>query len=359
MNEELQATNEELETSKEEIQSVNEELQTVNQELSAKLEQLDQANADLKNLFASTRIAVIFLDRNLSIRSFTPAATAIFSLIPSDQGRPLTDIASQLGHPDLDRAIAAVVSSGQESESRVATRDGRAHHLMRILPYRVGGRVEGAILTFVDVTTMVEAERQKSTLVDELNHRVRNILTVVLAVVRRTLARTKDPSEFAEAVTSRIAAMALTHTLVAREGWGEVPLEAILRAELEPHLADGEQRIALAGPTVQVWPAAAMALGMAVHELATNATKHGALSAAADGRLAIHWKLEKQAGGPRLVLDWQEAGGPPVRQPPAKGFGSELLESAIRHELGGEVTSTYREDGIAIRLEVPWRPRLS
>jgi two-component sensor histidine kinase len=150
--------------------------------------------------------------------------------------------------------------------------------------------------------------------------------------------------------------MALTHTLVAREGWGEVPLEAVLRAELEPHLANGEERIALAGPSVPVWPAAAMALGMAVHELTTNAVKHGALSAAGSGRLAIAWQLEKQADGPRLVLDWQETGGPPTPPQSGKGFGSELLESAIRHELGGEVTTTFRDGGILVRLAIPCRP---
>ena len=248
------------------------------------------------------------------------------------------------------------VSTGQEIETRISTRDDGAHYLMRILPYRDDGRVDGAILTFIDVTAMVEAERRQSTLVHELNHRVRNILTVVLAVVRRTLARTAEPAEFVEAVTGRIAAMALTHTLVAREGWGEVPLEAIVRAELEPHLAEGEERITLAGSPVSLGPTAAMALGMAVHELATNAVKHGALSAATGGRLSIGWQLERRADGSRLVLTWQEADGPPARQQPVKGFGSELLESAIRHELGGAVTSVLREDGILVRLEVPWRP---
>jgi two-component system CheB/CheR fusion protein len=96
VNEELQSTNEELETSKEELQSVNEELRTVNGELSGKVEQLDRANADLRNLFESTEVATVFLDRHLVIRSFTPAVTAIFNLQPGDVGRPLTDFASRL-----------------------------------------------------------------------------------------------------------------------------------------------------------------------------------------------------------------------------------------------------------------------
>src|SRR5262249_39847489 len=98
VNEELQSTNEELETSKEELQSVNEELQTVNNELSSKIDELDRANSDLNNLFQSTQIATIFLDRNLVIRSFTPAITKLFNLIPSDRGRPLTDIVGRIDY---------------------------------------------------------------------------------------------------------------------------------------------------------------------------------------------------------------------------------------------------------------------
>src|SRR5687767_14251685 len=101
VNEELQSTNEELETSKEELQSVNEELNTVNNELASKVDELDRSNADLRNLFESTQIATVFLDRHLIIRSFTPAVTAIFNLIPTDRGRPILDIAHQLEDVDL------------------------------------------------------------------------------------------------------------------------------------------------------------------------------------------------------------------------------------------------------------------
>ena len=106
VNEEMQSTNEELETSKEELQSVNEELQTVNNELNIKIDQLDRANADLYNLFQSTQVATIFLDKNLVIRSFTPDVTKLFNLIPGDQGRPLTDLSSRLVYPNLKNDIS-------------------------------------------------------------------------------------------------------------------------------------------------------------------------------------------------------------------------------------------------------------
>jgi len=155
VNEELQSTNEELETSKEELQSVNEELQTVNHELTVKIDELDRANSDLKNLYEATEIATIFLDRELIIRSFTPAVTRIFNLIPSDRGRPLTDIAHNLDYAELSQDIQQLFGTRQPIERRVNRRDGDAHYIVRALPYWTGAsKVEGAVLTFNDVTSL-------------------------------------------------------------------------------------------------------------------------------------------------------------------------------------------------------------
>src|SRR5215813_13240122 len=179
VNEELQSTNEELETSKEELQSVNEELQTVNHELTVKIDELDRANSDLKNLYESTEIATIFLDRNLIMRSFTPAVTRIFNLIPTDRGRPLTDIAHNLDYPALAQDIQQVFGTRQPLDRRISRRGGAAHYIVRALPYWTGsGKVEGAVLTFSDVTGLAQAEEQQRVLVAELNHRVKNMLTV-------------------------------------------------------------------------------------------------------------------------------------------------------------------------------------
>jgi two-component system CheB/CheR fusion protein len=161
VNEELQSTNEELETSKEELQSVNEELQTVNHELTVKIDELDRANADLKNLYESTEIATIFLDRELIVRSFTPAVTRIFNLIPSDRGRPLTDIAHHLDYPHLPQDVQQVFATRERFERRINRADGSAHYIVRVLPYWTGsGKIEGAVLTFNDVTGLARAEQQ-------------------------------------------------------------------------------------------------------------------------------------------------------------------------------------------------------
>lgn len=352
VNEELQSTNEELETSKEELHSVNEELRTVNLELSGKVDALDRANSDLRNLFDSTQVATVFLDRHLVIRSFTPAVTAIFNLLPSDVGRPLTDFASRLEGVDMRAETRRVLETREVSERRVTTPDRATHYLMRLLPYRtVDGSVDGVIATFLDVTKVVEGE-VLGTLVNELNHRVRNMLQVVQAVAAHTLRRSPSPDEFAQVFRGWIHALARAHELVSVGGWGDVPLYDLLLKELGPY-AEGEGRLVMEGPPLRLKPKAALALGMVLHELATNAAKHGALSVPG-GRVMVAWAKEDGGEVTRLVLRWAEEGGPPVvEQPERRGFGSELIERQLRHDLGGTVEISYTPTGLRATLMLP------
>ena len=134
VNEEQQSTNEELEASKEELQSVNEELQTLNGELNAKIDALDQANSDLQNLFDSTEVATIFLDRSLVIRSFTPAVGKIFNILPTDRGRPITDLSARLRLPDFAADLKQVFATRQLVERRAEALAGDRTYLVRLAP---------------------------------------------------------------------------------------------------------------------------------------------------------------------------------------------------------------------------------
>jgi two-component system, chemotaxis family, CheB/CheR fusion protein len=157
-NEELQSTNEELTTSKEEMQSMNEEMQTVNHELRAKVDELSQANNDMKNLLDSTDIATLFLDSELRVRRFTSQATKVIKLIPGDVGRPITDQSSSLVYPELVDDVRKVLRTLVFAEREVATRDGR-WFIVRIMPYRtLENMIDGVVITFTDVTTSRKLE---------------------------------------------------------------------------------------------------------------------------------------------------------------------------------------------------------
>ena len=162
-NEELQSSNEELTTSKEEMQSLNEELQTVNAELSVKVDELSHANNDMKNLLDSTDLATVFLDRALRIRRYTTRATDLVKLIPSDVGRPVTDLASDVLYPELVADAREVLRTLALVEKEIAVRDGR-WFVVRILPYRtIEDKIDGVVITYTEVTTAktLEAELRR------------------------------------------------------------------------------------------------------------------------------------------------------------------------------------------------------
>ena len=165
LNEELQSTNEEMQTSKEELQSVNEELETVNTELRNKIEELDSASGDLQNFFQSTEIAMIFLDRELRIKRFTPATRALFRVVSTDVHRPITDFAPRFGDGNLVGDLQDVLRTLRMREHEVQLGDGDAWYLLRILPYKtVDNMIAGLVLTFFDITELKRAQEQRAQL---------------------------------------------------------------------------------------------------------------------------------------------------------------------------------------------------
>jgi two-component system CheB/CheR fusion protein len=355
VNEELQSSNEELETSKEEIQSINEELQTVNAQLSTKVDELDRVNSDLRNLFESTRVATVFLDHHMVIRGFTPEVASIYNLIPSDRGRPLTDIVSRLDYDGLRDDVHQVLRTLEPLERRVTRLDQEAQYLARILPYRTpDSTVDGTLITFVDVTSIAQAEKHQRLLVDELNHRVKNMLVVVISLATQTLRRSGTLEEFSGVFLGRLHALTAAYTLLSQENWSGVSLGEVIAEELKPFMASDRTNIAINGPFVPLDPRGALALGMAIHELATNAVKYGALSVP-EGDVAITWALER-TDNEQLVLDWTERNGPPVTAPTRRGFGRTLIERGIAHDLSGTVKLEFLETGLRAQVMAPLRP---
>jgi two-component system CheB/CheR fusion protein len=180
INEELQSSNEELETSKEELQSINEELQTVNAELNIRVDELSRANNDIANLLESTQIATVFLDRDLCIKSFTPTARDLFRLVESDVGRPLAHVRPRFAADHLQADIEQVLRRLGTIERRIESFEGDTRYIMRVLPYRIVDNViAGVVVTFVDVTRIVQAEERIDSLSHALRDRVESLETLL------------------------------------------------------------------------------------------------------------------------------------------------------------------------------------
>lgn len=185
----------------------------------------------------------------------------------------------------------------------------------------------------------------------ELNHRVKNTLANVLSIVALTRRRSIDLDDFAESLTGRIRALSATHDLLSLSDWANAPIAEIVRSELAPYMGASDGHVEMEGPAISLAPNDAMSLGLAIHELATNAAKYGALSTA-EGRIFINWRLVT----PEIAeLCWREAGGPPVDSPTKRGFGRDLLEKIVAHELQSKVDLRFDPDGVKCTLRVSVR----
>jgi two-component sensor histidine kinase len=200
---------------------------------------------------------------------------------------------------------------------------------------------------FLNVTERKASEERQALLAREVDHRAKNALAVVLAALRLTRAETLPA--YRAAVEGRVAALARAQTLLAQENWSGAALAPLLEGEIRPFVT-GCQSLSVEGPPVQLQGRAVQPVAMAVHELATNATKHGALSVAG-GRVELRWGLE--AGGATLRLCWRESGGPPVAPPARQGFGSRVVDATIRGQLGGSIAMDWSPGGLACCLRLP------
>ncbi len=191
----------------------------------------------------------------------------------------------------------------------------------------------------------------RNSLTRELNHRVKNTLANVLSIAALTRRRATDIDDFTESLTARIRALSATHDLLSQTNWSNAPLGDVIRSELAPYMEGSESHVVLAGPEIRLAPNDAMSLGLAIHELATNAAKYGALSST-DGRIHVTWKLIKND---LAQIHWREEGGPTVVEPTKRGFGRDLIEKIVAHELRSQVDLQFRPDGVECKLQVPVR----
>jgi PAS domain S-box-containing protein len=260
-------------------------------------------------------------------------------------------------HPeDLERLDARRVQSFTErqgeriSEYRIVRRDGEVRWIeaRSVVTYDSAGEPQRMVGVNFDMTSHKRAEERQSALIAELNHRVKNVLAKVVAIAARTRQSSQSLDEFGAAFEGRIRSLANAHALLSRNLWQGVSLGEVVRQELAPYAARGSTLIE--GPEVSLAPEAGQVLMTVLHELATNAAKHGALSVP-EGRVSVRWHL---AGDPaRLVFRWQEHSGPRVAAPTRVGFGTRTIQSAISHQLDGRADLAFVADGVCCTIELP------
>jgi PAS domain S-box-containing protein len=208
------------------------------------------------------------------------------------------------------------------------------------------GRPESMMALVTDMTARKRAEDARELLHAELDHRVKNALATVSAVVGHTQAGTKTVASFAAAIKGRIRSMATTHELLSAGHWEGISLAELVRRELAPYASRNNTEVE--GPEVILRPEVGLAMAMVLHELATNAAKYGALSTKA-GQVLIRWKRRLNA----LILTWQEIGGPPVASPDKSSFGTSTIRGLIPYEYGGKVDLSLASAGARCRIELP------
>lgn len=484
-NEELKSSNEEMMSMNEELRSANEELTTTNDELNNKIAEVREVNADLNNFISSTRIATVFLDSEMNLRSFTPDAQQMFRFVSSDQGRRIDDISTDIDIAQLMQHCRDVALRGKTIEDEFSTVDGETVYKVHIAPYQSeDDHAGGIVFTLVDVTELrnlaQEAETQtelarkhlseieelynvspqamglidtemrylrvndrlaqmngmdaemmmgKSILeivpdlndqiapavqqviatrrkiealriigstpsnpdreriyecdyypvhygdelkgigltvrdvteharmsfelrrvMQELQHRVKNMLANVLALVSRASRDATADEAIFLALSQRIHALAQTHKLLTQSNWSSASLHEILKPELVE--VYGDDRVELKGPKIEINARAALSLGMAVHELATNAAKYGSFSVP-EGKVALSWMQQDDGEQNVFIFTWRETGGPAPSPDVTDGFGSQLIRSTIEGSLSGTVELKLEETGLICVLSIP------
>lgn len=214
------------------------------------------------------------------------------------------------------------------------------------------GQVSGIFIEGSDVTARVRAAEYQQLLLNELNHRVKNTLATVQSIVSQTLRNAPTPPEARALIEQRMIALSRAHDVLTREKWEGADLHAIIDQALTPFREPENDRFHVRGPKLRLSPRMALDLAMALHELATNAVKYGALSNAS-GTVELTWEVDDGSPPPRLKLRWQERGGPPVEAPGRRGFGTRLIERSLAQDLGGEARIEFEPSGIVCTIDTP------
>lgn len=305
----------------------------------------------LASMIASSNDAILGIDLDMEITSWNAAAERLYGYSETEAlGKSVLMLVPD-DRADEEPTILRQIRAGRIVEPYETVRLRKDGHpvevLLSVSPiHDPSGRIVGASKLAHDITVRKKAERLQSVLVNEMHHRVKNSLATAIAIARQTLGRDKANRDDVEAFTSRIGSLSRAQDLLVHADWQKADLRAIVAQATSPYPAEAFN---ISGPPVHLPPKAVISLSLALHELATNAAKYGALSVP-DGRVSISWQYDPIVS-PFLRLTWKEAGGPEVVTPDHKGFGSTLVERLLAAELKGDARLSYDRSGVMCVVE--------
>jgi two-component sensor histidine kinase len=276
-------------------------------------------------------------------------------------GTGLVSIATALTLiPLIPKALALRSPSELEAVNRALTAEAAEHRETAAALSRARAELEDEVAQRTaelsqsnahlqaEIAQRRQAQEQQQFLMRELNHRVKNTLATVQSLVTQTMIGRPSPEAFAEALDGRLSALAKVHSLLTESRWQGATLADLVAAETAPYHSQEADNLRMRGEPVLLRPQAALALSLALHELATNAAKYGALSVPG-GRIDVSWWREDAL----LIIDWAESGGPAVQPPSHRGFGSKLIERSVAHELEGVSRMEFHPAGLRCELKIP------
>jgi two-component system CheB/CheR fusion protein len=312
---------------------------------------------EIETLYKTAPVGMAMLDRNRRfMRVNQHFADLAGDSVEGLMGRSLSDRLPALAER-MEGALKDVFEQGKpianlEAPVRVNDNDELRDFLIDLYAYEEDEKITAAGLVVKDVSELRRLERELRRLMDELQHRVKNTLATVVSIVNQTSRTKGNRADLIDTLKARIEALAATHSLLTASDWREVSLREVLSGELSPY--DNRAQVTLRGPDVQLPPKHALTLTLAIHELATNAAKYGAL-ARESGRLSVEWFVNLDATGRVLTIDWTEIGVPEIGSSKVKsGFGTKLIRSAVVHDLQGECEYTLATPGLRCKLKVPY-----
>jgi len=298
---------------------------------------------------------LLVLDAGLNVCAVNPAFLRTFGIERDEiMGQNLLQLGQGIWNtPELRLLVAQVIPKAQavidyEITADVPQLGPRTFLLSARRLVHPDQSSTSLLLTFHDTTGSGRASAQKDILLAESQHRLRNLLAVVRGLVSQTKATGRSGEDYRDTLLGRLAVLGAAQELELDHGAG-VGLQALVTRTLAPFLS--QVRITPT-PTVELSQAQLLPLSLILHELSTNAVKHGSLSTP-EGAVTLGWEVSTQGYAPMLVLKWTEKGGPPVMPPAKAGFGSRLIALSVANDLGGRVEQHYEPEGLQVRIEVP------